>query len=168
MAGLVFNENKLKGLVYNGRPVTAVFNGQVVYPLGYDYYRLEIGWQYYSKNDNITVQGLSANGSMLTSPQVPSGRHKTYQDGLWTDMTTGEISKARGAGTDAATFYAHQCQFDISGMKPTSISWKAGQYYAPEGAITACVYGIRNGNATQLTAMPSANQAANTTYTINL
>ena len=171
MAGLVFNSNKLKGLVYNGQPITAVFNGQVVWPtkIVYDYYRLEVGWEHYSTNDNLTFQGMSGNGSMLTSPQVPSGRHKTYQDGLWTDMTTGEISNARGAGSDAASFYSHQCQFDISGVNDLSaVKWKTGQYYAPNGAITACVYGIKNGNATVLASMPSANQAANTTYTVTL
>ena len=168
MPTMIFDSNVIKGLIMDGRPVTAIMGGKVIWPQGYDYYRLEIGWQYYSKNDNITVRGMSANGSMLTGPQVPSGRYKQYQDGTWTNLTVGQISNARGAGTEAATLYCHQCQFDISGMKPTSISWKTDTYYAPSGAITACVYGMKNGNATQLTAMPSANQAANTTYTINL
>ena len=167
MAGLIFDSNLIKGLIMDGRPVTAIIGGVQVWPIGYDFYRLEVGWSHYSTNDNLTFQGMSANGSMLTSPQVPAGRHKKYQDGVWSDMTVGDISKARGAGTDAATFYAHQCQFDISGVKPTTITWKAGQYYAPEGAITAAVYGMRNGNATQL-ASSSFTQQPNATYTMNL
>ena len=167
MPTMIMDSNVIKGLIMDGRPVTAIMDGKVIWPVGYDYYRLDVGWTTYNKNDNLTFQGMSANGSMLTSQQVPSGRHKTYQDGTWSDMTVGQISQARGAGSDAASFYAHQVQFDISGVKPNSISWRTGQYYAPEGAITAAVFGISNGNAKQLTTS-SFTQAANTTFTMNL
>ena len=172
MAGLMLNGSMIQGLVYNGNPVSAMYNGQLIWPTAsplptYERAYLVMGW---NKVDNWTFgAGFSANSAYAPWPSVVfSGQY--YQDGAWHTIENKTLSGICNQTDYNASTYGNSAKFFFSGTPSSgwkSIAWQTNPYWQPTGAVTAEVWGSA-GNFQRCMGSATFNIAAGQTHIINL
>lgn len=176
MAGLMLNGSMIQGLVYNGNPVSAMYNGQMIwpteeptpvlpsYPIGY--LRL-----YRSGSENqFSMSQLSINDSLATySSVLYKGRY--YGWGSWNNTDKDVLSKCvTGQPSQPASMNCISAEFYFSGEPSSgwrSVSWKTGTYYEPGYTWTAEFWGSADNFQRCLGSAVYTFQTGKT-YTINL
>ena len=172
MPGLMIDGSMAKGLMLNGRQVSAMINGVLVWPTAspikqYERVRMIIGW---NKSDNMGFDGMWLNGFRADFPDdCYAGQ---YYNGSWSPINSTEMSAIcrEGQGTAGTAFYCQSARFDFSGNQPSgwrNIAWTTQQYYQPTGTVTAEVWG-KNGNLETLLGSGTYSIGPSATYTVNL
>lgn len=168
--------NNAKQIVVNGKDIQDAFCNSVhIWPVNViGSYRVYIEWDPV-KDDNITIDGMTWNGSAMTTAMIAtkgegvSDLDVSYNNGgTWTTMGTTDIEHMIAGNTESLQKYCRGVSFR---MKPdwgfSQFTWKSDQYYAPTGYLKVTVN--ENGSESIRTiATKTVNQAANTTYTVNV
>ena len=172
MAGLMLNGSMIQGLVYNGNPVSAMYNGQLIWPTAsplptYERAYLIIGWNNGS-NEGMNFAGLSANGESAPYTSVCfSGQY--FNENSWRTIDASQMDRICNT-TASQSEWCSSAKFYFSGTPSSgwkSISFKTDQYYQPVGAITVQVWGSA-GNFQRCMGSGTYSMNTNTTYTVNL
>lgn len=162
-------------IIVNGRSIDDAYcNGKHIWPINEILsYRVYITWEPV-KDDNICIDGMTWNGSPLTTSMFAYTPGSTSQldasinvGGSWTSMTNEEIDKMISGSTESLQKYCRGITFRL---KPnwgfTQFTFTTDQYYAPTGTLRIEVY--ENGTEQNNTCVDKIiTQAANTTYTFN-
>lgn len=143
--------------------VTGYFNYAPPAP-SIDGYIIQFKWNP-EKNENITVQGLYADGVALTSSDIYQG--KWSNNGTETALTSSEISDAVGGGLAK---YGRMLEFWIDKPNATSLTWHTNQYYQPEGTCLVNIWSYvkDSWDYRQVLTDEPATMAVNTNYTYNI
>ena len=169
MAGLMLNGSMIQGLVYNGNPVSAMYNGQLIWPTAsplptYERAYLVVAW---SNNDNLTFAGMSANSAAAPFDSVCYAGQ--YYNGSWNPINSTDMETICNT-TASKSEYCTSAKFYFSGTPSSgwkSISWKTDMYYQPIGTVTAQVWGSA-GNFQRMMGSGTFSMNTNSTYTIQL
>ena len=134
MAGLILNGLNIKDLLLNGRSVSAMFNGELVWPTAsptpvpsFDGYIIQMKWNPV-KDENITVNGLWIDGSRISTSDIYDAKYN--YGGTDNQMSQEDIASAINS---SKSFYARSVEFWVDRNDITRIDWKTNQYYQPEG-----------------------------------
>lgn len=171
MAGLMLNGSMIQGLVYNGNPVSAMYNGQLIWPTAsplptYEKAYLVIGWNN-NESEGMNFAGLSANG--VSTPYTSVCFSGQYYDGNWRTIETGQMDRLCNT-TASQSEWCTSAKFYFSGTPSSgwkSISFKTDQYYQPTGTVIAQVWGSA-GNFQRMMGSGTFSMNTNSTYTIQL
>lgn len=129
----------------------------------WDGFILQIKWSP-EKNDNITVQGLKADGVALTTSDIEQG--KCIANGTESSLSSSEISDAI---TGTLTKYCSAIEFWIKKPDATSLTFHTNQYYQPSGTCHVNIWKYNSSGNTQLVVEDEqATMAVNTDYTFNV
>ena len=175
MAGLMLNGSMIQGLVYNGNPVSAMFNGQWVWPTAeptpvYPTYEKAILKIYKTTdNDPAVIMNMKINGESISCPAVLySG--KRYGWGDWTNVDNGVLDNCCKNTSPLGQIQGTEINLCFSGFPSSgwqSISWESYQYYQPTGNITAEMWGSAN-NFQRCMGSGTFTMSPGQTYNINL
>lgn len=129
-----------------------------------DGYILQFKWSP-QKDENITVQGLYADSTALSSSDIYQG--KWDNQGTETMLTSSEISEAVSSGTAK---YCRSLEFWIDKPNASTLGWHTNQYYQPSGTCVVNVWSyVKNASDYhQIITDQEVSMAADTTYTFNL
>lgn len=147
MAGLMINGSMIQGLVYNGNPVSAMYNGQFVWPtdvppspptptVAYYILRFANTNTSYEGNGNIRWYGLTFDGVSVTNngakPTIVSAKDYEHNAGLKT-WTNNNINALIANSDTGDTFQHMGKQLDIKmnlNRTPSTIQFYPYQWYA--------------------------------------
>lgn len=129
----------------------------------WDGFILQIKWSP-EKNDNITVQGLKADGAALTTSDIEQG--KCIVNGTESSLSSSEISDAI---TGTLTKYCSAIEFWIKKPDATSLTFHTNQYYQPSGTCHVNIWKYNSSGNTQLVVEDEqVTMTVNTDYTFNV
>lgn len=134
MAGIILNGMNIKDLMLNGRTVSAMLNGELVWPVAtptpvpsFDGYIIQMKWNPV-KDENITVNGLWVDGSRISTSDIYDAKYNV--GGTDNQMSQEDIASAINSNK---SFYARSVEFWVDRNDITRIDWKTNQYYQPAG-----------------------------------
>lgn len=162
-------------IIVNGKPIEDAYcNGKHIWPVNEVLsYRVYITWEP-TKDENICIDGMTWNGSPLTTAMFQYSPGSTTQldasvnvGGSWTSMTSTEIDKMISSSTESLQKYCRGVTFRL---KPNwgfnQFTFTTDQYYAPTGTLRVEVNEIGT-EASDVCVYTAVSQTANTTYTFN-
>lgn len=177
MAGLMLNGSMIQGLVYNGNPVSAMYNGQLIWPTAsplptYEKAYLVINWDKYSP---LSFAGMSANGEAAPFDSVCyAGERFSYSSDAWSPswipINSTDMETICNTTDSVDVSLEHSAKFYFSGNPSSgwkSISWKTTPYYQSTGNVTAQVWGSAS-NFQRIMGSGTFVINSDTTYTIQL
>ena len=159
--------SEAKALIWNGTPaLMAVYNGEKVWPTKtVTSYRVWIEWDPV-KSENICIDGLYWDNLSMIEDDILEADYS--DNGTWKHLSSTEIAKMVTQDGSSLQKYCRGITFLMDATVFTSFSFHTDRYYAPTGTLTVEVEEIYDaGGGSDLVAMKTVTQAANTTYVIN-